>query len=118
MRDLNLLAVAVSAVVAFVISGAWYGLLGGQLSALNPAYADARPTPFERLAQAGVVRSLAVVEDQLGVQVHQTPTPMTCGTRSRASTSASISERVVYTPKLARVLAAIRRCRCSGHAQW
>lgn len=56
MRDLNLLAVAVSVVAAFVISGAWYGLHGGQLSALNPAYAEARPqalTVVVELVQPG-----------------------------------------------------------------
>jgi hypothetical protein len=38
---MSILAVAVAAVAAFVLSGAWYGALGSRLAALHPAYADA-----------------------------------------------------------------------------
>ena len=41
--ELNFLAIAVAAVAAFILSGVWYGVLGGQLAELHPAYADSGP---------------------------------------------------------------------------
>ena len=38
--DLDYLAIAVVVVAAFIISGVWYGVFGGRLSRLHPAYAD------------------------------------------------------------------------------
>jgi hypothetical protein len=40
MPDVNLLAVAVAAVVAFLLSGVWYGALGNRLASLHEAYAN------------------------------------------------------------------------------
>ena len=40
MRDLNLPAVLVATVIAFVISGAYYAALGSRLAQLAPAYAE------------------------------------------------------------------------------
>lgn len=45
MPDLNSLAVLVASVAAFLLSGAWYGVLGRRLAALHPAYAEPRSTP-------------------------------------------------------------------------
>ncbi len=46
MIEVSYLAVAVAAVAAFVISSIYYAVLGKQLAALSPAYADAsRPPP-------------------------------------------------------------------------
>lgn len=39
MSDLNVVAVVVAAVTAFLISGAYYALLGERLARLSPAYA-------------------------------------------------------------------------------
>ena len=71
-----------------------------------------------RLAQPGVVRPLGVLEDDLLVEVHQTATPKTAGTRSSAASSAATSSSVLYAAKLARVVAVARNRRCSGQAQW
>lgn len=43
MIGVNPLAVGVSVVAAFLVSGAWYGVLGGQLAQLSPAYAEPSP---------------------------------------------------------------------------
>jgi len=40
MRDLNVLAVLLAAVIAFIISGAYYAALGTRLARLSPAYAE------------------------------------------------------------------------------
>jgi hypothetical protein len=40
MPDINLPAVAVASVVAFLLSGVWYGVLGNQLASLHEAYAN------------------------------------------------------------------------------
>lgn len=40
MRDLNVLAVLLATVAAFVISGAYYAALGTRLARLSPAYAE------------------------------------------------------------------------------
>lgn len=44
MPDLNLPAVLVAIVVAFLLSGIWYAVLGGRLAALHPAYAEPAPS--------------------------------------------------------------------------
>jgi hypothetical protein len=38
--DLDYLAIAAAAVVAFVLSGVWYAIFGDRLSRLHPAYAE------------------------------------------------------------------------------
>ena len=59
MIEVSYLAVAVAAVAAFVISSIYYAVLGKQLAALSPAYADAgRPPPWKLLVE--IVRSLIV----------------------------------------------------------
>lgn len=59
MPDLNLLAVLVSAVAAFLASGAYYAALGSRLARLSPAYAGpARSAPVTavvELVRGGVV---------------------------------------------------------------
>jgi len=40
MPDLNVLAVLLATVVAFIISGAYYAALGARLARLSPAYAE------------------------------------------------------------------------------
>lgn len=40
MPEINYLAVGVAIVAAFVVSGVWYGVLGRQMAALHPAYAE------------------------------------------------------------------------------
>jgi uncharacterized protein DUF1761 len=67
----DVLPVLVSAVVAFVLSGVWYGVFGGRLAALHEAYREPRP----RAATAAVelVRNLVlavvtgVLADRVGV---------------------------------------------------
>jgi hypothetical protein len=71
--DLNYAAVLVATVVAFVISSAWYGLLGNQLARLNDAYADGGRIPAWKvvveLARSLVVAAvLAWLADKLGVE--------------------------------------------------
>lgn len=44
--DLNILAIAVATVVAFVIGAVWYGALAGRMAGLHEAYAEpASPSP-------------------------------------------------------------------------
>jgi hypothetical protein len=38
--ELDYLAIIVAAVAAFVLSGVWYGVFGGRLARLHPAYAE------------------------------------------------------------------------------
>ena len=70
--ELNFLAIAVAAVAAFIISGVWYGVLGGQLAELHPAYADSGP-PSARDAIVELARNLVValavawLVDEIGV---------------------------------------------------
>jgi hypothetical protein len=66
-------AVLVATVVAFVMSSAWYGLLGNQLARLNDAYADSESIPawmaLVELARSLVVAAvLAGLADELGVE--------------------------------------------------
>jgi hypothetical protein len=56
MPDLWRLLVAV--VVAFLISGIWYGVLGGRLAALHEAYAQPRSRAATALVE--LVRNLAL----------------------------------------------------------
>jgi Protein of unknown function (DUF1761) len=61
--DLNLLAVLVSAVAAFLASGAYYAALGSRLARLSPAYAgQGRPAPVTAVVELirGVVVAAAV----------------------------------------------------------
>ncbi len=58
-----------------------------------------------RLTQARMVRPLRVLQDELLTEIHQTATPNTAGTWSRALSSASTSATVLYAAKLARVVA-------------
>ncbi len=46
MPELNYLAVVVSIVGAFVLSGIWYGVLGNRMAALHPAYAEPSRSPY------------------------------------------------------------------------
>jgi Protein of unknown function (DUF1761) len=59
MPALNLLAVLVSAVAAFLASGAYYAVLGARLARLSPAYAgpgrSAPVTAVVELVRGGVV---------------------------------------------------------------
>jgi uncharacterized protein DUF1761 len=59
VSDLNLLAVLVSAVAAFLASGAYYAVLGARLAQLSPAYAGpGRPAAVT--ATVEVVRGAVV----------------------------------------------------------
>jgi hypothetical protein len=55
----NLLAIVVSAAVTFVVSGAYYAVLGSRLAQLSPAYAGARRpaavTAVVELVRGGIV---------------------------------------------------------------
>jgi hypothetical protein len=55
----NLLAIVVSAAVTFLVSGAYYAVLGSQLAQLSPAYAgERRPAPVTavvELVRGGIV---------------------------------------------------------------
>jgi Protein of unknown function (DUF1761) len=70
--EINYLAVIAAAVAALVISGVWYGVLGGQLAALHEAYAVSGP-PSVRDVLVELVRNLLVaavvagLADQVGV---------------------------------------------------
>jgi hypothetical protein len=59
MRDLNVLAILLATVVAFVISGAYYAALGGRLARLSPAYAEPGGPAVATIA-VELVRSLVV----------------------------------------------------------
>jgi hypothetical protein len=70
--DLNVLAIVAAAVVAFVLSGAWYGVLGGQLAQLHEAYArPSRPAAttlvVELVRNAVVAAVIAGVADLIGI---------------------------------------------------
>ena len=57
--ELNFLAIGVAAVVAFILSGVWYGVFGSQLAELHAAYADSGP-PSARDAMVELARNLVV----------------------------------------------------------
>lgn len=56
---MNLLALLVAAVAAFLLSGAYYGALGSRLARLSPAYAGKGP-PAGVTAGVELVRNLVV----------------------------------------------------------
>jgi Protein of unknown function (DUF1761) len=55
----RLLPILVAAFGAFLVSGAYYGLLGTQLVRLSSAYADPRPSPAQTAA-VELVRNLVI----------------------------------------------------------
>ena len=72
--DLNYLAIVVAAVVAFVMSSAWYVAFGSQLAGLNDAYADADAASMppwkivaELLRSLVVAAVLAGLAEQIGI---------------------------------------------------
>jgi hypothetical protein len=71
--ELNYLAIVVSAVAAFILSGVWYGVFGGSLAELHPAYADSRSTSakdviIEVARNLVVAMVLAGLVDQIGIR--------------------------------------------------
>lgn len=71
MRDLNYLAVTVSAVAAFFLSSAWYIVFAGLTDEASSGRDDGRPEPWQilvELARSAVVASLlAGLTLQLGI---------------------------------------------------
>jgi Protein of unknown function (DUF1761) len=71
--ELNYLAIVVAAVAAFILSGVWYGVWGGTLAELHPAYADSGP-PSAKDAIVELARNIVVavvlagLADQIGIQ--------------------------------------------------
>jgi hypothetical protein len=70
--ELNYLAIVVSAVAAFILSGVWYGVFGGSLAELHPVYADSRSTSaknviIEVARNLVVAMVLAGLVDQIGI---------------------------------------------------
>lgn len=59
MSDLNVLAILLATVVAFIISGAYYATLGARLARLSPAYAEPGGMTVGTVALE-LVRSLVV----------------------------------------------------------
>jgi Protein of unknown function (DUF1761) len=59
MSDINVPAVAVAALAAFILSALWYGLFGRQLAELDDAYAENGGMPAWKVA-VELVRSLVV----------------------------------------------------------
>lgn len=59
MPDLNVLAILLATVVAFVISGVYYAALGARLARLSPAYAEPGGPAVATIALE-LVRSLVV----------------------------------------------------------
>ena len=70
--ELNYAAILIATVVAFVISSAWYGMLGNRLVRLNEAYANTGSIPAWKVL-VELVRSLVVaavlagLADKIGV---------------------------------------------------
>lgn len=60
MSDLNVLAILLASVVAFILSGAYYAALGARLARLSPAYAESGGMAVGTVALE-LVRSLVVV---------------------------------------------------------
>ncbi len=59
MLDLNVLAILLAAIVAFVVSGAYYAATGAPLARLSPAYAEpGKPAVATILVE--MIRNLAV----------------------------------------------------------
>lgn len=59
MSDINVLAVAVAAVAAFILSALWYGVFGQLLAELDDAYAEPGRMPAWKVA-VELSRSLVV----------------------------------------------------------
>lgn len=57
--DLDYLPIAAAAVAAFILSGVWYAVFGGQLSRLHPAYAEGGG-PSGSVVVVELVRNLVV----------------------------------------------------------
>lgn len=57
--EFDYLAIAIAAVVAFIISGIWYSVFGGRLSTLHPAYGEG-VLPSASDAMVELVRNLVV----------------------------------------------------------
>jgi hypothetical protein len=71
--ELNYAAILVATVVAFVMSSAWYGMLGNRLAQLNDAYAHAGSVPawkvlVELLRSLVVAAVLAALTEEVGVE--------------------------------------------------
>jgi small basic protein len=72
VMDFNVLAIVAGAIVAFLLSGAWYGVLGGQLAQLHEAYARqshpaATTMVVELVRNAVVAVVIAGLADQIGI---------------------------------------------------
>lgn len=71
--ELNYLAIVVASVAAFILSAVWYGVFGGSLAELHPAYADSGP-PSAKDAIVELARNLVVatvlagLADQIGIE--------------------------------------------------
>jgi len=70
--ELNYLAILAATVVAFVLSSAWYSMLGNQLAQLNDAYADSGSFPawkvlVELLRSLVVAAVLAGLAHEIGI---------------------------------------------------
>jgi hypothetical protein len=71
--ELDYLAIAVASVAALVLSGVWYGVFGGRLARLHPAYVDGG-TPSGSDVVVELVRNLilaavvAGLASQIGVE--------------------------------------------------
>jgi hypothetical protein len=71
--ELNYLPVLVAAVAVFVVSAAWYGVLGNQLAELNDAYADSgQPPVWKMLAEFArsfvVAAVVAGLTSEMGIE--------------------------------------------------
>ncbi|MET0564968.1 MAG: DUF1761 domain-containing protein [Acidimicrobiia bacterium] len=71
--ELNYLAIVVAAVAAFILSAVWYGVFGGRLAELHPAYADSgSPSAKDAIVELGrnlvVGVVLAGLADQIGIE--------------------------------------------------
>ncbi len=71
MSDINVLAVLVSTIGAFVLSGVWYATLSDQLAKLNKIYADESKMPaweigMELLRSFFVAIVVAILFSKLG----------------------------------------------------
>ena len=60
MPELNWIAIAASAVIAFIVSAVYYVALGGPLSRLSDAYANAGERPGASTLVVEVLRNLVV----------------------------------------------------------
>ena len=71
--ELNFLAIVVAAVAALILSAVWYGVFGGTLAELHPAYAHSG-SPSAKVAIVELARNLVVaavlagLADQIGIE--------------------------------------------------